>query len=46
MTATMNMDYELRVAKVAQLPPDGTPVKVSVHGTNGSNYVTDVKPKK
>ena len=42
----MKMDYELRGAKVAELPPDGTPVEVTVHDTNGSYYVTDVKPKK
>src|SRR2546423_4673428 len=44
--AAMKMDYELRGAKVAELPPDGTPVEVTVHDTNGSYYVTDVKPKK
>src|SRR5436190_21364410 len=45
MTA-MKMDYELRGAKVAELPPDGTPVEVTVHDTDGSYYITDVKPKK
>jgi len=44
--AAMTMDYELRAAKVADLPPDGTPVEVTVHDVNGSYYVTDVKPKK
>src|SRR6059058_4327568 len=44
--AAMRMDYELRGAKVAQLPPDGTPVEVTVHDTDGSYYVTDVKPRK
>jgi len=44
--AAMKMDYDLRGAKVAELPPDGTPVEVTVHDTNGSYYVTDVKPKK
>ena len=44
--ASMKMDYELRGAKVAELPPDGTAVEVTVHDTNGSYYLTDVKPKK
>ena len=42
----MKMDYELRGAKVAELPRDGTPVEVTVHDTNGAYYVTDVKQKK
>ena len=29
--AAMKMDYELRGAKVTALPPDGTPVEVTVH---------------
>src|SRR5436190_9818334 len=45
MTA-MKMDYELRGAKVSELPPNGTPVEVTVHDTDGSYYITDVKPKK
>jgi Cu/Ag efflux protein CusF len=44
--AAMKMDYELRGAKVSELPPDGTPVEVTVHDVNGSYYVTDVKTKK
>ena len=44
--ASMKMDYELRGAKVAELPPDGAPVEVTVHDMNGSYYVTDVKAKK
>jgi hypothetical protein len=44
--AAMKMDYELRGAKVASLPPDGTPVEVTVHDMDGSYYVTDVKTKK
>jgi len=44
--AAMKMDYKLRGAKVAELPPDGTPVEVTVHDTNGSYYITDVKLKK
>ena len=44
--AAMKMDYELRGAKVTDLPADGTPVEVTMHDVNGSYYVTDVKPKK
>jgi hypothetical protein len=44
--AAMKMDYELRGAKVTSLPPDGTPVEVTVHDHNGSYYITDVKTKK
>ena len=44
--AAMKMDYELRGAKVADLPADGTAVEVTVHDSNGSYYVTGVKPKK
>jgi hypothetical protein len=44
--AAMKMDYELRGAKVASIPPDGTPVVVTVHDVNGSYYITDVKPRK
>ena len=42
----MKMDYELRGAKVDSLPPDGTPVEVTMHDADGSFYITDVKPKK
>jgi Cu/Ag efflux protein CusF len=42
----MKMDYELRGAKVSELPPNGTPVEVTVHETDGSYYLTDVKPRK
>ena len=44
--AAMKMDYELRGAKVSELPPDGSAVEVTVHDQNGSYYVTGVKPKK
>jgi hypothetical protein len=43
--ATMKMDYELRGAKVAELPPDDSAVEVTVHAVNGAYYVTDVKKK-
>ena len=44
--AAMKMAYELRGAKVSELPPNGTPVEVTVHDTNGAYYITDVKQKK
>jgi hypothetical protein len=44
--AAMKMDYEVRGAKVASLPPDGTPVEVTMHDANGSYYVTGVKAKR
>ena len=42
----MKMDYELRGAKVTELPPDGSPVEVTVHDVNGSYYISDVKAKR
>jgi hypothetical protein len=45
MMAT-KMDYELRGAKVDSLPPNGTPVVVTVHDRNGAYSITDVKAKK
>ena len=42
----MKMAYEVRGAQVATLPADGAPVEVTVHDTNGSYYLTDVKAKK
>ena len=44
--AAMKMDYELRGAKVSDLPPDGAVVVVTMHDMNGAYYVTDVKPTK
>src|SRR2546430_14287807 len=44
--AAMKMDYELRGANVTSLPPDGTPVEVTVHDQNGSDYITDLRTKK
>ncbi|PYQ31117.1 MAG: hypothetical protein DMF56_04230 [Acidobacteria bacterium] len=41
----MKMDYELRGAKVAELPPDGALVEVTVHDRSGSYYVTGVKAR-
>jgi hypothetical protein len=42
----MKMDYEVRGAKVGSLPPDGTPVVVTMHDRNGAYYITDVKTTK
>jgi hypothetical protein len=42
----MKMDYQVRGAKVGSLPPDGTPVVVTMHDRNGAYYITDVKAKK
>jgi Cu/Ag efflux protein CusF len=44
--AAMKMDYEVRGAKVASLPPDGTAVEVTVHDASGSTYITGVKAKR
>lgn len=44
--AAMQMSYEVRGAKVRDLPPDGTPVVVTIHETNGAYYITDVKATK
>jgi uncharacterized protein GlcG (DUF336 family) len=39
----MKMDYELRGARVATAPRDGSPVVVTVHDRDGSVWITDVK---
>jgi len=44
--AAMKMDHELRSANLAELPPDGNDVQMTVHDTNGSDHITDVKPKR
>jgi len=44
--AAMKMAYELRGANVESAPPDGTPVVVTVHDSNGSYYISDVKRQK
>jgi hypothetical protein len=44
--AAMKMDYEVRGAKVAELPPDGTAVNVTVHDLNGAYFITDVHRSK
>ena len=40
----MRMNYTLRGAKVDVLPPDGTPVDVKLHESDGRYWITDVKP--
>jgi hypothetical protein len=40
----MRMDYALRGAKVGALPPNGTPVDVKLHESDGRYWITDVKP--
>ncbi len=39
----MTMDYSVRGAKVAQLPPNGSQVEAKLHVTNDAYWVTDVK---
>ncbi len=39
----MTMDYTVRGAKVAQLPPNGSHVEAKLHVTNDAYWVTDVK---
>jgi hypothetical protein len=41
----MTMDYEVRGAKVASLPPNGTAVDVTLHERDGRYWVTNVKPR-
>ena len=42
----MKMDYPLRGTTVESLPPNGTPVDVTLHERDGEFWVTDVKTKK
>jgi len=39
----MKMDYNVRGAKVAALPPDGTRVEARLHVTDGDYWITDVR---
>jgi hypothetical protein len=39
----MVMDYELRGAKTASLPPNGTKITSVLHEKDGTFWVTDVK---
>jgi len=38
----MTMDYSVRGAKVAQLPPDGTRITAKLHVTDSAYWVTEV----
>ena len=38
----MTMDYSVRGAKVAQLPPDGSRITAKLHATDSAYWVTDV----
>lgn len=42
--APMVMAYELRGAKVGELPPDGSRITSTLHEENGKYWVSDVKP--
>lgn len=39
----MTMDYSVRGAKVAQLPPDDTRIEARLHVTDDGYWLTDVK---
>ena len=39
----MTMDYSVRGASVADLPPDGTRVVTTLHVTNNGYWITGVK---
>ena len=39
----MTMDYSVRGASVADLPPDGTRVVTTLHFTNNGYWITGVK---
>jgi protein SCO1/2 len=39
----MKMDYEVRGAAVAKLPPDGTRIAAKLHVTDADYWITDVQ---
>jgi protein SCO1/2 len=39
----MTMDYSVRGAKVAELPPDGTRISAKLHTTDSAYWLTDVR---
>lgn len=39
----MTMDYSVRGAKVAQLPPDGSRITATLHVTDNGYWITGVK---
>ncbi len=42
----MTMDYSVRGAKVAQLPPDGSAITAKLHVVSDAYWVTDVRTSK
>jgi len=42
----MSMAYELRGAKAASVPPDGSKITSTLHERDGKYWVSDVKPRK
>jgi len=42
----MTMAYELRGAKVASIPPDGSKITSTLHEQDGKYWLTDVKAMK
>jgi protein SCO1/2 len=40
----MTMDYPVRGAKVAQLPPDKAKIEARLHVNNDKYWITDVRP--
>lgn len=41
--AAMTMDFQVRGAKVAQLPPDGSRIEATLHHGANTFWLTDVK---
>lgn len=41
----MKMDYAVRGARVAALPPDGSRFEATLHVTDRAYWITDVKPR-
>ena len=39
----MTMDYSIRGADVAQLPPDGTRIEAKLHVTESAYWLTDIQ---
>ena len=43
--AAMTMEFSVRGADVASLPPDGSPVEAQLHVTDRAYWLTDVRRK-
>ena len=41
----MTMDYNVRGAKVGELPPDKSRIEARLHVTSNSYWITDVRPE-